>query len=97
MEIQLDLSDGYILSKRAESIQKIGDIPANSLPRLGESLGMELKEIDGNTCELRFYRDKETIGKIMVPRHRYLPSIECANSELSVMIHPIMKDVSIVN
>lgn len=101
-EIQLDLNDGYVLAKKADNISKIGDIPHSSLPRLGETLTLELREIggDGKTCELKFYRDNEVIGKFMVPRHRYLPSLEVGKIEssvetkLSVMVHPLMKDVS---
>ena len=102
-EIQLDLHDGYLLEKKSEGTSKIGDIPADSLPRLGESLTLEIREITGELkmCELRFYRDTEVIGKFGIRRHRFLPSLqigkaeteETSNVNLSVMIHPIMKDV----
>ena len=105
LEIQLDLNDGFLLEKKSESTSKIGDIPPASLPRLGQTLALELREVTGElkVCELRFYRDNEVIGKFMVPRHRYLPSLqlgkqeteETSDAKLSVMIHPVMKDVSL--
>ena len=100
--MQLDLGDGSLLQKTLEGSSKLGDIPQASLPRPGETLTIEIREITGElrTCELRFYRDTEVIGKFMIPRHRYLPSLQIGkagtddNTNISVMIHPIMQDVS---
>ena len=95
LEIQLDLGDGAVLYKRNETVNKMGQIPEASLPRLGDSLRVELTEVptDGKVCRLIFYRNEEVIGQFQQPRLRYIVSLESKRG-LSVMIHPLMQDVS---
>ena len=94
MEVQLDLGDGFVLSKSADNITKIGQIPQASLPGLGETLTIELEEVpnDLKSCSMKFSRNEEVIGKVQVPRHRYIPSLE-SKEGLSVMIHPLLQEV----
>ena len=97
MEVQLDMGDGFVLSKSADNITKIGQIPQASLPGLGETLTIELEEApnDLKSCSMKFSRNEEVIGKVQVPRHRYIPSLESKEglSGLSVMIHPLLQEV----
>ena len=94
MEVQLDMGDGFVLSKSADNITKIGQIPQASLPGLGETLTIELEEApnDLKSCSMKFSRNEEVIGKVQVPRHRYIPSLE-SKEGLSVMIHPLLQEV----
>ena len=94
MEVQLDMGDGFVLSKSAENITKIGQIPHASLPGLGETLTIELEEApnDLKSCSMKFSRNEEVIGKVQVPRHRFIPSLESTEG-LSVMIHPLLQEV----